>query len=65
MKDVDDAIEEIRRARYEISARYKDVYAYVGHLMRAEARRAKQTEKRAGGAAQRAIGANRAAERSV
>jgi hypothetical protein len=58
VNDTDVAIEEVRRARYEISARYKDVYAYVRHLMRVEARRGKRPQKRVktravGGAARR------------
>lgn len=48
MSDTDEAIEEIRRARCEISARYKDVYAYVRHLMRVDARRAKKAQRHAG-----------------
>jgi len=45
MKDTDAVIAEIRRARCEISRRYKhDVYKYVKHLMRKEAEGARREE---------------------
>jgi len=47
MNDTDEVIAEIRRARCEISRRYKhDVYKYVKHLMRKEAECARRAGKR-------------------
>lgn len=46
MSDTDEVLDEIRRARYDISRRYKhDVYAYVKHLKRLEAQGARQVRK--------------------